>query len=90
MPLLRPLGLAHHWQRLLGEERVSSVDEELNVSYVRRVLRFTLMAPQVFGRLAAGASANLEDLSGQPLSTDWTEHAMLLYGQEGESFKREC
>jgi hypothetical protein len=51
-PLLRVLELAHHWQRLLDEERAASVDgiaelEGLDISYVRRLLRLTLLAPDV-------------------------------------------
>ena len=82
-PLLRALGLAHHWQRLLDEGRVALADEiaeaeGLDVSYVRRLMRLTLLAPQVVMRVAAGASAGLEDLLGQPLPVDWCEHAKRL------------
>ncbi len=86
-PLMRALGLAHHWQRLIDEERVASVDEiaeaeGLDVSYVRRLIRLTLLEPQMVARFAAGASAKLEDLLGQPLPMDWREHAMLRHGRQ--------
>ena len=78
-PLLRSLGLAHHWRRLLDEERVASMDqiaqaEGLDVSYVRRLLRQTLLAPKVVERLAAGDEARLDDLMGRSLPIDWSEH----------------
>ena len=86
-PLLRALGLAHHWQRLLDEERVASVDEiaaaeGMDVSYIRRLLRLTLIAPKVIEQLAAGVSGKLENLLGQPLPLDWREQLMLLHGRE--------
>lgn len=79
-PLLRALGLAHHWQRLLDEGRVSSVDEIAHaeghdVSYVRRLLRITLLAPELVGRLTAGASTGLDDLLGRPVPWNWHEQA---------------
>ena len=88
-PLLRALGLAHHWQRLIDEERVVSVDEiaeaeGLDVSYVRRLLRLTLLDPRVAARLAAGATTGtgLADLVGQPVPMVWCEHMKLLQGEE--------
>jgi hypothetical protein len=49
--LMRALGLAHHWQRLLDEERAASVAdiagaEGMDVTQVRRVMRLTLLAPR--------------------------------------------
>ena len=75
-PLLRALGLAHHWQRLLDEERVESVDriaelEGVDTSYVRRLLRLTLMAPQALELLVADPHATLEVVLGRPVAKDW-------------------
>lgn len=69
-PLLRALGLAHHWQRLSDEQTVSSVDEiaeihGLDVNDVRKLLRLTLLEPRVVAMLAAGAGTSLEGLLGQ-------------------------
>ena len=55
--LLRALGLAYHWQRLLDEQRVGSVAEiaeaeEINVTQVRRLMRLTLLAPAVVEQLS--------------------------------------
>jgi len=54
--LMRALGLAHHWQRLLDEQRAASVAEiaeaeGMDVTQVRRVMRLTLLAPEVVERL---------------------------------------
>jgi hypothetical protein len=78
-PLLRALGLAHHWRRLLYEERIASMDqiaqaEGVDVNYVRRPVRLTLLAPKVVERLAAGDEARLDDLLGRSLPIDWSEH----------------
>ncbi len=49
--LMRALGLAHHWQRLLDEQRAASVAvaeaEGAGRDAVRRVMRLTLLAPKV-------------------------------------------
>jgi hypothetical protein len=86
-PLLRALGLAHHWQRLLDEDRVASVDEiaaaeGMDVSYIRRLLRLTLIGPKVIEQLAAGVSGKLENLMGQPLPLAWREQLMLFHCRE--------
>ena len=64
-PLLRALGLAHYWQRLLDEQQVVSVidiakAEGINVTHVRRTLRLTLLAPEVIERLTVTPEAALE------------------------------
>ena len=78
-PLLRSLGLAHHWQRLLDEERVESVDriavlEGVDTSYIRRLLRLTLMALKAIESLAVASHSRLEDVLGRPLPLDWRHH----------------
>ena len=50
--LMRALGLAHHWQRLLDERRARSVTEiaeaeGMDVTHIRRLMRLTLLAPPV-------------------------------------------
>ena len=63
--LMRALGLAHHWQRLLDEQRATSVAEiaqaeGMDVTQVRRLLRLTLLAPEVLKRLTESPEAVLE------------------------------
>ena len=65
--LMRALGLAHHWQRLLDERRATSVAqiaeaEGVDVTQVRRLLRLTLLAPEVVERLAGSPVAVLEQV----------------------------
>ncbi len=50
--LMRALGLAHHWQRLLDERWARSVAEiaeaeGMDVTHIRRLMRLTLLAPPV-------------------------------------------
>ena len=66
-PLLRALGLAHHWQRLLDEGRaVSVIDiaeaEGMDVTQVRRVMRLTLLDPELVDRLAGAPDIVLEQV----------------------------
>ena len=76
--LLRALGLAYHWQRLLDEQRVGSVAEiaeaeEINVTQVRRLMRLTLLAPAVVEQLVGTSETALEQLMRCPLPNTWNE-----------------
>ncbi|BCN08409.1 hypothetical protein RPSD_02940 [Ralstonia solanacearum] len=66
-PLMRALGLAHYWQRLLDEQRFASVAEiaeaeGIDVSRTYRLLRLTLLAPEVIERLFTAPPPTLERL----------------------------
>ncbi|MEO6920373.1 MAG: hypothetical protein ABI171_15425 [Collimonas sp.] len=74
--LLRALGLAYHWQRLLDEQRVGSVAEiadaeEINVTQVRRLMRLTLLAPEVVERLVGATDIVLEQVMRRPWPNGW-------------------
>jgi hypothetical protein len=74
--LMRTLGLAHHWQRLLDEERAASVAEiakaeGMGVTQVRRVMRLTLLAPSVVERLVTDQTVALEQVIRRPWPGDW-------------------
>ena len=76
--LMRALGLAHHWQRLLNEERAASVAdiataEGMDVTQVRRVMRLTLLAPEVIERLVGAPDIVLEQVMRRPWSNGWGE-----------------
>lgn len=81
--LLRALGLAYHWQRLLDEQRVGSVAviaeaEEINVTQVRRLMRLTLLAPVVVEQLVGSSETALEQLMRCPLPTAWKDQIRVL------------
>lgn len=74
--LMRALGLAHHWQRLLDEQRAASVAEiaraeGMDVTQVRRLLRLTLLAPDVLGILANSSNVALESVMRRPWPSSW-------------------
>lgn len=76
--LMRALGLAHHWQRLLDEERAASVAdiakaEGMDVTQVRRVMRLTLLAPEVIQRLVGTPDILLEQVMRRPWPLSWSE-----------------
>lgn len=77
-PLLRALGLAHHWQQLLDAGQVGSVSdiaalEGINVTHVRRLLRLVLLAPNVIEAILSGKAkaVTLESLMRQSFPVDW-------------------
>ncbi len=81
--LMRALGLAHHWQRLLDEQRAASVAEiakaeGMDVTQVRRVLRLTLLAPEVVERLAGSPNAVLERVMRRPWPNGWSDQVRIL------------
>lgn len=80
---MRALGLAHHWQRLLDEERAASVAdiaraEGMDVTQVRRVMRLTLLAPYVIERLVAAPDIVLEQVMRRPWPNCWIEQMQVL------------
>ena len=76
--LIKALARAHRWNRLLEAGRYGSAAElaaaeRINPSHVSRVLRLTLLAPDIVeaiieGRHADGVEA---DLLLRPFSSDW-------------------
>ncbi|MGQ9862823.1 MAG: LacI family transcriptional regulator [Thiobacillaceae bacterium] len=81
--LMRALGLAHHWQRLLDEGRVASVAdiakaEGMDVTQVRRVLRLTLLAPEVIERLVGASDFLLEQVMRGTWPDGWGEQMRQL------------
>ena len=81
--LMRALGLAYHWQRLLDEELTASVAEiakaeGINVTQVRRVMRLTLLAPEVIERLVGAPDILLEQLMRRPWPDGWSEQTQVI------------
>ena len=85
--LMRALGLAHHWQRLLDEDRSTSVAaiaeaEGMDVTQVRRVMRLTLLAPEVIERLMGAPEIVLEHVMRRPWSNGWNSQVMALANRD--------
>ncbi|ARU21554.1 nitrogen regulatory protein P-II 1 [Ralstonia solanacearum] len=75
-PLMRALGLAHYWQRLLDEQRVASVAEVaeaegISITQVRRLLRLTLLEPEIVEQLIGIPGATLEPLMRRTWPIEW-------------------
>jgi hypothetical protein len=79
--LLKALARAWRWQRMLDEGQEVSVagiadSEGINRSYVSRVLRLTLLAPDMIERILDGRSpTGLPELL-KPFPIDWTEQRL--------------
>ena len=84
--LMRALGLAHHWQRLLDEDRSTSVAaiakaEGMDVTQVRRVMRLTLLAPEVIERLVGAPDTVLEQVMRRSWPNGWHKQVRALADQ---------
>ena len=81
--LMRAIGLAYHWQRLLDEQRVATVAEiaeveGIDVTQVRRVMRLTLLAPEVVERLISTPRAALEQVMRRPWPNGWDDQVRVV------------
>jgi len=86
-PLIRALGLAHYWQRLLDEGKYRSITdiaaaEGIDVTQARRVLRLTLLAPAVVDNLLANpdVAVNLESVLRRVMPLDWRAQGAVFAG----------
>ena len=86
--MIRALGLAHYWQRLLDEGKFRSITdiaaaEGIDVTQARRVLRLTLLAPAVVEPLLANpdVAVNLEALLRGAIPRDWQEQGAVFAGK---------
>jgi len=86
-PLIRALGLAHFWQRLLDEGKFRSITdiaaaEGIDVTQARRVLRLMLLAPAVVEKLLANpdVAVNLESVLRRAMPLDWQEQGAVFVG----------
>lgn len=82
-PMMRALGLAHHWQRLLDEQRVASVAEiteaeGIDSSQMHRLMRLMLLAPEVVEKLVGQPDLAVGKMLGRPWPYGWREQARLL------------
>ena len=87
-PLMRALGLAYHWQRLLDEGRVASGSEiarreGLHPTTVNELLRLTLLEPAIIQTILAGQQPRCMSLlwfQRNPLPTDWVAQREVVAG----------
>ena len=89
LPLIRTLGKAFYWQRLLDTGEFASAPElarrfKLDPGWVNEVLRMTLLAPDIVRGILDGRQPrhlNLHALRGRQSSVplDWDEQRVLLF-----------
>jgi hypothetical protein len=83
--LVKALARAWRWQRMLDEGLYTSVSEigdaeNILKSYVNRILRLALLAPDIVGSILAGQTDQalmLEHLE-RPLPASWEEQRRLV------------
>lgn len=86
--LMRALGLAHHWQRLLDEQRAASVAdiaeaEGIDVTQVRRLMRLTLLTPKLVERLSNSPDAVLEKVMRRSWPSNWAAQKLVMPAIQG-------
>ena len=86
--MIRALGMAHYWPRLLDEGKFRSITdiaaaECIDVTQARRLLRLTLLAPAVVDNLLAetDVSINLESVLRRVMLLDWQEQGAVFAGE---------
>jgi hypothetical protein len=84
-PLVRTLARAHRWQRLLENGTYASVAEianaeKINDSYVSRLMRLTLLAPDIVESILDGQewSGFQVDALVKPMPIEWVKQRSLL------------
>lgn len=77
-PLIRALGLAHYWRRLLDEGKFESLSdiaaaEGIDVGQVSRAAKLVILAPAIVDACLAekDSGLTLEDLNRRAYSFDW-------------------
>jgi hypothetical protein len=88
LPLIRTLGKAYHWQKLLDSGEVSTIAAladglNLHPGWVAEVLRMTRLAPDIVQAILSGAQPrhlNLHALRGRQavVPQDWDEQRLLF------------
>nr|WP_232023928.1 hypothetical protein [Sulfurivermis fontis] len=92
--LMRALGLAHHWQRLLDEGRFASLSEiaaaeGLVLSHASRIARLTLLAPSIVMASLDGRrdAPTLDRLMRAKFAHEWAWQEKALLGASEEKCK---
>ena len=87
-PMIKTLGKAFYWQRLLDEGQYATISAlaqglKLEIGWVAEVLRLTMLAPDIIETILEGRQPrqlNLHTLRGrgEPLPRDWAEQRQVL------------
>lgn len=79
-PLMRALGLAFHWQRLMDEGRFTSITEiaeaeGLDLGRASRIARLAQLAPAIIHACVTGAApgVTMESVSRRAIPVRWDE-----------------
>jgi hypothetical protein len=72
---VKALARAHRWKRMIESGRFTSLTElaaaeKINRSYLCRILRLTLLAPDVVGAILDGQAVQLAEVMGA-VSEQW-------------------
>jgi hypothetical protein len=77
--ILKALGRAYRWKRMLESAEFTSITdlaaaEKINHSYVRRMLRLTLLSPEITEQILDGHLSKTLQLEGllKPFPDEWT------------------
>lgn len=83
--MVKALARAHRWQRRLESGEYGSVTEiaaaeKINRSYVCRILRLTLLAPEIVEAILDGRQPATVTLAAlmKPMATLWDEQGRVL------------
>jgi hypothetical protein len=86
--LLKAIVRAYRWREMLERGKYSSAAElakaeKVNASYLSRILRLTLLAPEIVEAIVTGqqpSTLQVDDLL-KPLPLLWRRQKSILYGQ---------
>jgi hypothetical protein len=89
-PLVRALARAYRWQKLIETGEFPSIaelaaSERIDKSYVSKILRLTLLAPDLVELILAGTQPNAIQIDAlkRPFSPDWSRQRRCLLGRTG-------
>jgi len=78
--LVRALGQAHYWQRLLDEHHMNSISEiaeveKTDVTQIRRVLRLTLLAPWLIEEMLRFPQWGVSAVTSLKFPVTWSQQS---------------
>ena len=89
-PQVRALARAHRWQKLIESGEFSSIAElaaaeKIDKSYVSKMLRLTLLAPDLVELVLAGTEPDAIQIDAlkRPFSPEWSRQRRVLLGRTG-------